>query len=144
MLSKPRSRVLPLSSEIDVEEKSRSNEAIAQALISGVERGDIEGVLSLYHDDAVVWRNFDRRTLSREQFAKVVRFLVGAVDELRYEDIVLQATATGFVQQHRLCGVAANGEAIDVAACMVATCHHGRIQRLDEYLDSGELAALMG
>ena len=127
-----------------LEEENRSHEDIARALIGGVESGDVDAVLSLYCEDAVVWRNFDRRTLSREQFAKVVRFLATRVDALRYEDIILQTTASGFVQQHRLRGVAPNGEEIDVAACLVATCEAGRIRRLDEYLDSGELAALMG
>ena len=42
----------------------------------------------------------------------------------------------GFVQQHVLHGVRADGVAVTLPACIVCQVEHGRITRLDEYFDS--------
>ena len=64
--------------------------------------------------------------------------------ELRYEDIRVQPTPTGFVQQHVLCCRSATGVEVRAHACLVATVEDGRIRRLDEYLDAAAIAPLTG
>jgi ketosteroid isomerase-like protein len=46
------------------------------------------------------------------------------------------------VQQHVLRGVAPNGTALEIPACIVCTVRDGRIVRLEEYLDSAHTAPL--
>ena len=104
--------------------------------------GDVEGALACYHDDARVWRNVDGRELVMKQVVKVFRFLVVQKD-LRYEDVRITGTETGFVQQHTLCCTAPGGEAVAVAACIVARVEAGRIRRLDEYMDAAAMEPLM-
>ena len=117
---------------------------LAVALRAGIESKDVDAVMELYHEDAIVWRNFDDRSLHRRQFQKVVQYLADQVENLRYDEVQVAETPLGFVQQHRLRGTTPSGAELDVAACLVATCREGLIVRLDEYLDSAQLAPLMG
>ncbi len=106
--------------------------------------GDTEGVANLYAEDIVVFRNFDGRELVRKQVLKVVAFLVTNVRELRYDDLRVDPTPDGFVQQHVLRGIAPNGAELRTYACLIAKVRDGRITRIDEYLDSAQMAPLMG
>jgi ketosteroid isomerase-like protein len=116
---------------------------IARRLNAAILARDLEGALALYHEDALVWRNLDGRSLGRKQTRKVLEFLFTKVGELRYDDVRVHATPRGFVQQHTLRGRAPSGEPIVAHACLVATVEAGRILRLDEYLDSAAMAPLM-
>ncbi|MCA9531254.1 MAG: nuclear transport factor 2 family protein [Myxococcales bacterium] len=116
--------------------------AIATALTRCLTEGDVEGVGALYADDAVVWRNLDGRELSKAQVMKVVRFLVERVRDLRYDDVRVLPTPSGFVQQHTLVGITERGQPLRAPACLVVTVERGLITRIDEYLDSAALAPL--
>lgn len=117
---------------------------IAKQLTARTLAGDVDGVGALYHEDAVVWRNFDGRELAKKQVLKVIGILAQNVEGLRYEELRLSATPSGFVQQHVMRGKAPSGAELNVPACLVAQIEDGRIRRLDEYLDSAALAPLMG
>ncbi|MEZ4231003.1 MAG: nuclear transport factor 2 family protein [Polyangiaceae bacterium] len=117
---------------------------IARQLTERTLAGDVDGVGELYHDDAVVWRNFDQRELVKKQVLKVIGLLAKSVEGLSYTELKLTPTPTGFVQQHVMRGRAPNGVELEVPACLVACVEAGRIRRLDEYLDSAALAPLMG
>lgn len=117
--------------------------AVARALTEKLLTGDVDGVGALYHDDAIVWRNLDDRELVKKQMMKVVTFLAKSVKDLRYANVRVQPTPEGFVQQHVLEGIAPSGEPVKAFACLVATLRDGRIARLDEYIDSAQLAPLM-
>lgn len=116
---------------------------LANDLRRRIETGDVQGVDALHDDRAIVWRNVDNRELVKKQMLKVIEFLATQVTELRYEDVRVQATDTGYVQQHTLRCIAANGQAVEARACLVVTVEGGKVLRLDEYLDSAAMAPLM-
>lgn len=125
------------------------SETIARALIERTLAGDVEGVGALYHDDARVWRNFDAKAIGKAQLLKVIGYLGKKVGDLRYEDVRIQTTPTGFVQQHVFAGTSPGGQPFSAHTCLVARLREGedgqlRIARLDEYLDSKALAPLLG
>lgn len=62
--------------------------------------------------------------------------------DFRYEDCRRVATSHGFVEEHRVRGTLPDGEAFDLAACIVADLHQGRITGLREYFDSRDSSAL--
>ncbi|MCH2173780.1 nuclear transport factor 2 family protein [Myxococcota bacterium] len=121
-----------------------SHLAVARRLTECLMAGDVAGVEALYHEDVVTWRNLDGRELVKRQMLKIVSFLADAVADLKYSELRVQPTPTGYVQQHVLHGVARSGETVAAATCMVVEVREGRIVRVDEYMDSAAMAPLMG
>jgi ketosteroid isomerase-like protein len=117
---------------------------VAGRLFAAIERADIEGVRAIYAPDARIWHNHDGVTQDVAANLRVLTWVVRNISELRYEDVRRFATAQGFVQQHVLRGRAPNGKPVEVAACIVCRVENGRITRLDEYLDSAQIAVLAG
>ena len=116
---------------------------VADRLFSSIMKGDIEGVRQAYDPSCVIWHNNDNSEQNVEQNLRVLGWVVKNIAGLRYEDIRRQATPTGFVQQHVLRGTSASGKAVAIAACIVCQVENGRITRLDEYLDSAQIAPLL-
>ena len=116
---------------------------VASGLIERIEAGDAEGAAAFYAEDVVTWRNIDGRELAKRQVCRILEFLAG-LDDLAYEDVRIQETQGGFVQQHILTCKAPSGESVRAAACLVASVRDGRLTRLDEYLDSAAMAPLLG
>src|SRR5690606_5090088 len=79
---------------------SEAHTNVARALFAAIAAGDVAAVAALYHDDALVFMNTTGATLSKRKMLGVIRFLSTQVSELRYEDVRVQPTPTGFVQQH--------------------------------------------
>ena len=117
--------------------------AIAKRFTECLASGDAAGIDAIYHDDVVVWRNIDDRELVKAQVMKVVSYLTERVQDLAYEDVKVHVTKEGYVQQHVLRGTAPNGEKVHAHACLIVTLEEGRIRRVEEYLDSAQLAPLM-
>jgi ketosteroid isomerase-like protein len=117
---------------------------VAKRFIECLRNGDVEGIGALYHDDVIVWRNLDNRELVKAQVMKVVGFLAKNVHALAYDDVRVRPTSDGFVQTHVLRGTAPNGEQVNAYACLVVSLTGNQISRVDEYLDSAQLAPLMG
>ncbi|HXZ84297.1 MAG TPA: nuclear transport factor 2 family protein [Myxococcota bacterium] len=115
---------------------------VAEKLFAAIPRGDLEAVRGLYAPDAGIWHNHDGVTQDVATNLRVLDWVVRNIRGLRYEEIRRQATPTGFVQQHVLRGTGPSGKPVEIGACIVCTVSGGRITRLDEYLDSAQLAAL--
>ena len=115
---------------------------VADKLFNAILRADLEGVRAIYAPNAQIWHNHDGVTQDVNQNLAVLGWVVKNIQGLRYEEIRRQATPTGFVQQHVLRGTAPNGKSLELPACIVCVVSGGRITRLDEYLDSAQLAAL--
>ncbi len=116
---------------------------IADRLIAAIESGDVDGVRSLYADDAVIWHNFDGIEQARDANLAVLAWLTSNVDKLHYDDIRRHAIDGGYVQQHVLRGTTKSGAELDVPSCLVVRVADGHITRIDEYLDSAHLRALL-
>lgn len=117
-------------------------DALAQQLFDAIERGDVDALRHLYHADARIWHNTDGAEQSVEQNLRVLRWLVRNTTLRRYEEVRREMLATGFVQMHVLRLDLASGRTVRIPACLVARVADGRITRIDEYLDSAQLALL--
>jgi ketosteroid isomerase-like protein len=116
---------------------------LAQQLTQRILAGDVDGVAELYHDELSAWRSHDKRTLARKQALRVVEILARNLRDLRYEDVRIQPTPVGFVQQHVMRCSAPSGEPVEAHVCLVATVRDGRIYRVEEYMDSAQVAPLL-
>jgi ketosteroid isomerase-like protein len=116
---------------------------LAERLMAAITAADIEAVRDIYAPDAVIWHNNDGIEQSVDDNLRVLRWVVSNIRNLRYEDIRRQRTDGGFVQQHVVRGIAPNGRDLDIRACLICSVSKGRITRLEEYLDSAQIAALL-
>jgi uncharacterized protein len=118
-------------------------DVLGDRLFEAICTGDLDAVADLYADDVVIWHNYDQVGQTKEENLRVLRWLSRNVQNLRYDDIQRHPIDDGFVQQHVLRGVVPGGEKLDVPACMVVRVSNERITRIDEYLDTAQLASLM-
>ena len=116
---------------------------VADDLFNAIEKGDVEGVRSIYAADAVIWHNTDGVEQNVEQNLRTLQWVCDNLAERAYEDVRRTEFDGGFVQQHNL-RFTKNGERREVPACVVATVADGRITRIDEYLDSAHVARITG
>ncbi len=116
--------------------------ALCERFFAAVASGDLDAVRSMYAPDAVIWHNNDDAEQSVEQNLRVLRWATSNITGFRYEDARMTVTADGFMEQHVLRGTAPNGDEVRVPACIVCAVRDGRITRLDEYLDSAQVASL--
>jgi ketosteroid isomerase-like protein len=121
-----------------------SNLELCDQLFSAIMRADVDAIRGIYAEDAVIWHNDDKAEQTPDENLRVLRWVTRNIKDLRYEDMRRHETATGFIQQHVLRGIAPNGTPLDIPACIVCTVVDGRVTRLEEYLDSAQTAPLRG
>lgn len=121
---------------------TRSNADVARALFTAFEGGDRETALSLLAEDFRGIQNggppMDRNMLLK--FAAAFRSVVSGY---RYANITCSETATGFVEEHDVCGTLPDGTEVLIPACVVAEVVDGAVTELREYLDTARAAAVV-
>lgn len=120
---------------------------LARTLFNAFEAGTQNEARAVLADDFAGRQN-DGPVMNREQLLEFSAAVSGLVPDFHYEDIVCVATTNGFVEEHSVCGTLPDGQALKIAACVVAEVADGRIEKLREYLDTraatGLLKALAG
>ena len=117
-------------------------DALAARFFAAIAAGDVDAVASCYADDAVVWHNYDQVDQPKADNLKVLAWLVGAVPDLSYDEIRRTVVDRAFVQQHVLRGTAPDGTPVEVPAMMRVEVAEGCITRVEEYLDTAQVAPL--
>jgi uncharacterized protein len=118
------------------------NEELVVRFFAALEAGDIDALREIYAPDAVIWHNDDLVEQPVEENLNVLRGLHRAVSGLRYDVIRRVPAADGVLQQHVLRGRLPGGAEIALHAAMYLQVRDGRITRIEEYLDSGQRAAI--
>jgi ketosteroid isomerase-like protein len=117
---------------------------LAKRFFDAVEQGDIDTLYDCYAPDAKIWHNTDDAEQTRDDNAQTLRGFVKRISNRVYANRRLHVFEGGFVQQHDLTGVRADGVAVRLTACLVCAVEGGRITRLDEYFDSAQVAKFVG
>jgi len=116
---------------------------VADRFFAAAEAGDIATIEQLYAPDAQVWHNTDRVVQNREENLRTLTWITTNLRDIRYTNVRRSPTDDGFVQQHVFEATNRAGQRVEVPACVVATVRDGRITRIDEYIDSAAVTALM-
>ena len=116
---------------------------LADRFFAALEAGDIAAVREVYAPDAEIWHNTDGLVQSPDDNARTLGWITTNLRDVSYTKVKRSATEDGFVQQHVLVATNRAGARIEVPACIVTTVRDGRITRLDEYLDSACVTAIM-
>lgn len=114
-------------------------------LIAAIEAGDVEAARAAYHPDARIWHNDDQREQTVDENLAVLGWMGRNLPGLRYTDVQRHVAGDRCIEQHVL-EVALPGreEPVRIAACLVVTVDDdGRIVRLEEYLDSAQIAPIV-
>lgn len=117
-------------------------DALANRFFTAVEVGDIETITEIYADDVVIWHNYDQIEQGKADNLRTLAFVTRTVAGRSYDEIRRELLDDGFVQQHVLRGTAPGG-ALEVPAMLRVWVANGHITRLDEYLDTAQVAVLM-
>ena len=116
---------------------------LADRFFAAVAAGDIVTVENIYAHEATIWHNFDQVDQSPAENVKALRAMHRALTNVRYEEVRRTIVDDGFYQQHVLRASSNAGE-LDLPAALRVYVHDGRITRLEEYLDTAQVAAAMG
>lgn len=114
--------------------------ALAKRFFDSAERGDIDTLYDCYAPGARIWHNTDELEQTRDDNAETLRGFVKRIGERTYAKRRVEVFEGGFVQQHELQGVRADGVKLRLPACVVCAVKDGKITRLDEYFDSARVA----
>ena len=114
---------------------------VAERFFRAIEAGDVERIKSIYAPNAIIWHNNDQKEQTVEENLRVLTWVTRNLTNRHYRVKRRVAIPGGFLQQHVLEAETANGP-FSMPACIVVEVKDGRITRLDEYLDSGQTAAL--
>ncbi len=116
--------------------------AFVKAFFDAIEAGDIETVKASYAPDVKIWHNTDELESTREENVAVLAGFIERIKTRHYANRRVQLFDGGFVQQHDLKVVRADGVALTLPACIVCRVEDGQIVRLDEYFDSARVDEL--
>lgn len=114
--------------------------ALAKRFFDSVEQGDIAALKDCYAPDARIWHNTDELEQSPDDNVETLKGFVKRISRRVYAKRRVRLFDGGFVQQHELQGVRADGVAVTLPACIVCEVKDGKITRLDEYFDSARVA----
>ena len=114
---------------------------VAERFFRAIEAGDVERIKAIYAPDAIIWHNDDQKEQTVEENLRVLTWVTRNLTNRHYRVKRRVAIPGGFLQQHVLEAQTANGP-FSMPDCIVVEVKDGRIARLDEYLDSGQTAAL--
>ena len=118
-------------------------ESALSGLIHAIEAGDAAAVRAAYHPDARIWHNFDQIEQTVDENLATLGWLMRAMPERRYEDVVRHRIEGGVAQQHVLRGTTAGGAEVELVACLfVQVDEDGLVTRIDEYVDTAQAAVL--
>jgi ketosteroid isomerase-like protein len=118
-------------------------DALADRLTRAYEQNDVDTITDCYAPDAAIWHNLDEVDQNVAEQLDATRWLNEKLKDLKYEILTRSFFDGGYVQQYVVHGtVTASGEPFRMSLCMRVEVSDGKIARLDEYLDSANLAPL--
>jgi ketosteroid isomerase-like protein len=116
---------------------------IAAALHVALETGQVESLAPLLANDAIVWHNSDRLSLTKDQALPRIGGAARLAEAVHVDVINMQESRYGFVEQIVLRGtVRANGSPLELHNCLVVSLEEGLVTRIDEYVDPNVTAQI--
>jgi ketosteroid isomerase-like protein len=114
---------------------------IAEKVSTAFSNKDIAALRELYHDNAVVWHNYDGENLAMEEALERVAAVFSSFDEVGVKNVRHHSIEGGYVQQHDYVFTHINGESLTIPCCQVVTVEAGKISRTEAYRDRSALNA---
>ncbi|CAB4798920.1 unannotated protein [freshwater metagenome] len=121
--------------------------ALAADFIANVETCNLEALAAMYAPDGIVNINAIGVDQPAAETFETLRAMHQRAESIRYEVLEVIPTESGYVQRHRLHVVVpqrgdTGPQHLVIPACLVVTLKDGLVARVDEYLDSSQIAPL--
>jgi ketosteroid isomerase-like protein len=117
--------------------------ALAERLVAAVEAGDAGALQDIYAPELEFVLYTDGEMRDRGGAIEAFTILRRAMRDVTLHVFDRQLTDTGYVSQQVLHFTAPDGSRMSVPHCLIVRVAGGRITRIDEYLDSHQLAPLV-
>lgn len=117
------------------------NTYLARALFDAFQTGDVAAARALLSHDFKGSQNGGPK-MNVDTLLAFSSAVHARVDNFRYEEIVCEATPSGFVEEHTVRGQLPDGSVLDLRLCVVGAVAGGQITELREYLDSAGAVGL--
>ena len=115
---------------------------LAEQLIEQFNLGELRS--STCPPDVVAWHNYDDRDVLLATGFASLNEIRRQVSELRFDVVqILEVDAQTSVARYVLRVTTKEGRSVAIPGCVIVTGRDGIIRRVDEYLDSGQLAPIM-
>jgi len=114
---------------------------LADRFFAAAAAHDLDAVRALYADDARIWHNWDDHEQDVDANLATLGSLPQRYDRFDYDAVRTVALPDGFVRQHDIV-VARGDRSARVPAILRGYVADGRITRIEEYFDLGQLAAV--
>jgi len=118
------------------------NTAIARGLFDALAQGDDDGVRALCAPEFQLRQN-GGHPMNLASLLRFNRHVQRVVTGFRYEEVVCDATATGFVEEHAVRGTLPCGLPLALAACIVGDVQDGKVTMVREYVDTAAAAPML-
>jgi ketosteroid isomerase-like protein len=113
---------------------------LADEFFGAVTAGDMATVRRLYAPDATIWHNFDNTDQTPEQNLTLLSWVSANWVDFRFSDVRRHSIDGGFLQQHVMNGKdPETGQAFAAPAILMVLVDGGRITRIEEYFDPGQV-----
>jgi len=115
----------------------------AAKFVAAIQAGDADVVRASYAPDAKIWHSHNGVEQTVDQNMKSLAWFVRNLPDRRYRVLRVEPLSDGFMQQHVLEATLPDGTAWAMDACVVVRMKRGLITRVDEYIDSAQVNALL-
>lgn len=116
--------------------------ALAAEFFAAVEAGDTDRVSDLYRDDVLVWHNWDDVEQTKSENLGTLSSIGDRYDSFGYTEARDTVCEGGFLRQHVIVA-ARDGREARVPAVLRVYVDDGRIWRIEEYFDRGQLTTAL-
>lgn len=111
---------------------------LADRFFEAVSAGDMAAVGGFYRDDVEVWHNWDNKAQTKDENLTTLAGIKSRYDSFAYVDVRRTVLEDGFLRQHTI-EATRGGKTALVPAVLRVYVDAGRIYRIEEYFDRGQL-----
>lgn len=116
---------------------------ISDRFFAAATANDIDALRALYAEEARIWHNWDDHEQDVEENLTSLAGIPQRYDSFGYDDVRTVDLPDGFLRQHDILAERA-GRSVRVPAILRGYVSDGRITRIEEYFDLGQLSPVRG
>ncbi len=116
---------------------------ISNSLKIAFETGDIDKINELYHDDIIVWHNYDLLNRNKSNSLETAKWVFKNIHNFKIEINDIIYFEQGYIQQCIFKGEnSETGNSFVVHALIKITCSDNKIIKIEEYTDPKQGASV--